>query len=27
LQLIFPDLNDNFPNESEYDYDQKILGE
>ena len=27
LQLIFPDLNGFFPNESEYDYDQKILGE
>ena len=27
LQLIFPDLNGNFPNDSEYDYDQKILGQ
>jgi hypothetical protein len=27
LQLIFPDLNGFFPNELEYDYDQKILGE
>ncbi|WP_178989679.1 DUF4262 domain-containing protein [Winogradskyella schleiferi] len=27
LQLIFPDLNGHFPNESEYDYDQEILGE
>ena len=27
LQLIFPDLNGFFPDESEYDYDQKILGE
>ncbi|MBL7560501.1 DUF4262 domain-containing protein [Olleya sp. YSTF-M6] len=27
LQLIFPDLNGIFPNEAEYDYDQKILGE
>lgn len=26
LQLIFPDLNGIFPNELEYDYDQKILG-
>lgn len=26
LQLIFPDLNMYFPNEIEYDYDQKILG-
>lgn len=26
LQLIFPDLNGFFPNESEYDYDQEILG-
>jgi hypothetical protein len=25
LQLIFPDLNGHFPNEKEYDYDQKIL--
>lgn len=25
LQLIFPDLNGYFPNESEYDYDQKIF--
>jgi hypothetical protein len=27
VQLIFPDLNGFFPNEAEYDYDQKILGE
>ena len=27
LQLIFPDLNLHFPNETEYEYDQKILGE
>jgi hypothetical protein len=27
LQLIFPDLNGHFPNETEYDYDQKIMGE
>lgn len=27
LQLIFPDLNGFFPNEEEYDYDQKILGD
>jgi hypothetical protein len=27
LQLIFPDLNGHFPNDSEYDYDQKILGQ
>jgi hypothetical protein len=26
LQLIFPDLNGNFPNEPNYDYDQKIVG-
>ena len=26
LQLIFPDLNGNFPNELNYDYDQEILG-
>lgn len=26
LQLIFPDLNGHFPNEPDYDYDQKILG-
>ena len=26
VQLIFPDLNGNFPNEVGYDYDQKILG-
>lgn len=27
LQLIFPDLNGNFPNEANYNYDQKILGD
>jgi hypothetical protein len=27
LQLIFPDLNGNFPNEINYDYDQKIIAE
>ncbi len=27
LQLIFPDLHGFFPNEVEYEYDQKILGE
>jgi hypothetical protein len=27
LQLVFPDLNGNFPNEPNYDYDQKIVGE
>lgn len=27
LQLVFPDLNGNFPNEANYDYDQKILGD
>lgn len=27
LQLIFPDLNGNFPNEPNYDYDQKIIGD
>jgi hypothetical protein len=27
LQLVFPDLNGNFPNETNYDYDQKIVGE
>ena len=27
LQLIFPDLNGNFPNEPNYNYDQEILGE
>ncbi|HHT9079670.1 TPA: DUF4262 domain-containing protein, partial [Flavobacterium psychrophilum] len=27
LQLVFPDLNGNFPNENNYDYDQKIIGE
>lgn len=26
LQLIFPDLNGNFPNEPNYDYDQEIIG-
>ncbi|ARS42838.1 hypothetical protein CA265_00535 [Sphingobacteriaceae bacterium GW460-11-11-14-LB5] len=26
LQLIFPDLNGNFPDERNYDYDQKIFG-
>lgn len=26
LQLVFPDLNGNFPNEENYDYDQKIIG-
>ncbi|QSB26252.1 DUF4262 domain-containing protein [Flavobacterium sp. CLA17] len=27
LQLVFPDLNGKFPNEINYDYDQKIMGE
>lgn len=27
LKLIFPDLKGNFPNESNYDYDQKIIGD
>ncbi|WP_163409269.1 DUF4262 domain-containing protein [Flavobacterium ajazii] len=27
LQLIFPDLNGFFPNEPNYDYDQKIKGD
>jgi hypothetical protein len=27
LQLVFPDLNGNFPNEINYNYDQKIIGE
>ncbi|MCP2027321.1 hypothetical protein L1276_002478 [Flavobacterium sp. HSC-32F16] len=27
LQLVFPDLNGNFPNESTYNYDQEIIGE
>lgn len=27
LQLVFPDLNGNFPSEPNYNYDQKILGE
>lgn len=27
LQLVFPDLNGNFPTEPNYDYDQKIFGE
>jgi len=26
LQLVFPDLNGNFPNEEKYDYDQKLIG-
>jgi hypothetical protein len=26
LQLVFPDLNGNFPNETNYEYDQKIIG-
>jgi hypothetical protein len=26
LQLVFPDLNGNFPSEPNYDYDQKIIG-
>ena len=26
LQLIFPDLNHNFPNDKNYNYDQKIWG-
>lgn len=26
LQLIFPDLNGNFPSEPNYDYDQEIVG-
>ena len=26
LQLIFPDLNGYFPNEPNYDYDQRIFG-
>ncbi|WP_343695992.1 DUF4262 domain-containing protein [Flavobacterium sp.] len=27
LQLVFPDLKGNFPNEPNYDYDQKIIGD
>lgn len=27
FQLIFPDLNGKFPNEVDYDYDQKIIGD
>lgn len=27
LQVVFPDLNGNFPNETNYNYDQKIIGE
>lgn len=27
LQLVFPNLNGNFPSETNYDYDQKIIGE
>ncbi|MCR9253630.1 MAG: DUF4262 domain-containing protein [bacterium] len=27
LQIIFPDLNGNFPHETGYEYDQKIFGE
>lgn len=27
LQLIFPDLDGNFPGEPNYDYDQEIIGE
>ena len=27
FNIVFPDLNGHFPNESEYNYDQKILGE
>ena len=27
LQLVFPDLNGNFPNDASYDYDQKIIGQ
>lgn len=27
LQLVFPDLNGNFPNECGYEYDQQIIGE
>lgn len=27
LQLIFPDLNGNFPNEPNYNYDQKVFGD
>jgi len=27
LQLVFPDLAGNFPNEANYNYDQKIVGE
>lgn len=27
LQLVFPDLKGNFPNEPNYEYDQKIIGE
>lgn len=26
LQLIFPDLDGKFPNEADYNYDQKIIG-
>ncbi len=27
LQLIFPDLNGNFPNETNYNYDKQIFGD
>ena len=27
LQLVFPDLEGNFPGQENYDYDQKIFGE
>lgn len=27
LQLVFPDLNGKFPNDNNYEYDQKIIGE
>ena len=26
LQLIFPDLNGHFPNETDYEYDQELFG-
>ncbi|MGI4835443.1 MAG: DUF4262 domain-containing protein [Janthinobacterium lividum] len=27
IQLIYPDIQGNFPNDSEYDYDQIVLGD
>jgi hypothetical protein len=27
LQIIFPDIHGRFPNDTDYDYDQEIMGQ